>query len=108
MSQKGAQRAFIGPELPSGPSRTARQVDQIGQTQKKKKKSLPPPLLELKGTSEKYSNSSHNRSGQAGKVWFQAMSNLRTQIRGQPNLKSRSFSDTSHCTKISDKKRGSY
>ena len=37
MSQKGAQRAFIGPELPSGPSRTARQVDQIGQTQKKKK-----------------------------------------------------------------------
>ena len=80
MSQKGAQRAFIGPELPSGPSRTARLVDQIGQTQKKKKKPLPPPLLELRGTSGKYSNSSNSRSGQAGKVWFRAMSNLCTHL----------------------------
>ena len=29
MSQKGAQRPFIGPRLPSGPSKTAGQVNQI-------------------------------------------------------------------------------
>ena len=29
MSKKGAQRPFIGPRLPSGPSKTAGQVNQI-------------------------------------------------------------------------------
>ena len=48
MSQKGAQRPFIGPRLPSGPSRTAGQVNQIDvdsvnadqSNPKKKKKNL--------------------------------------------------------------------
>ena len=109
MSQKGPQRHFIGPGLPSDPSRTTGKhwLDQCwpGQTllkkykKKKKKKPFPPPILKLRGVPGKYSNNSCSRLGQTGKVRSRAMSNLHMHIWGQQNSKSHSLSDTSHCTR---------
>ena len=89
---------------PGTPWRVAGQC-WLGQTPKKKKNHFP--LLEFKDVSEKYFRSSYSRSIQLGKIQSWSMNSLHMQIRGQQNSKSRSLSNTSHCTQDIKKRRGS-